>query len=103
MFFYSFAVFCAMLTGSVAIMPLVYLVFNIVVPVVEYCIRVILEAMVYGFFSNGVSLKFLSPIVYILNGDVTVGENSKIIWDNGVSVLRVAEYTADTAAQYVPY
>ena len=96
-FFYSFAVFCAMLTGSVAIMPLVYLVFNIVVPVVEYCIRVILEAMVYGFFSNGVSLKFLSPIVYILNGDVTVGENSKIIWDNGVSVLRVAEYTADTA------
>ncbi len=64
--FYGFASFCAMLTGSMLIMPAVYVVLNLTAAVVEYCVRLCLKALVYGYSAPQSWLSFLSPIVTLL-------------------------------------
>ncbi len=64
--FYSFAVFCAVLTGSALVMPAVYLVLNLAVWAAEACVRAALSFFVYGLESNGASLTVLSPMVKVL-------------------------------------
>lgn len=77
--FYCFAVFCAMLTGSIIIMPVVFAVLNCTVYVAESCVRAILSAFVYGMLNSGAALGAFSPLVYIMS-EVRVaaihGENS---------------------------
>ena len=61
--FYGFAVFCAMLTGSLFILPLVYAVLNATAFVAESAILSLLKVFIYGFTENGVLLRKLSPAV----------------------------------------
>lgn len=61
---YGFASFCAMLTGNVLVLPLVYLVFNYLAIVLSSTINNLLHALLYGFshFDPPLAL-YLSPIV----------------------------------------
>ena len=65
--FYGFAVFCAVLTGNLVVLPVLYLVLNLTVYVAERAVRVLLSAFVYGMSTSSCSLIILSPIVELLN------------------------------------
>ena len=71
--FYGVAVFCAMLTGSLFILPLVYAVLSFAAWVAESCLHEILGALIYGFPNGGkVWISWLSPPVALMNR-VSVG------------------------------
>ena len=63
--FYGFALFCAMLTGNMIILPAVYFVLNLTAIGFETCIRRCLAAIVYGMAYGEMRFSFLSPIVRI--------------------------------------
>jgi len=65
--FYGFAVLCAVLTGSLLVLPAVYVVLNLTAFVAENCARDILCYVVYGMALRGAYLSFLSPPVGMLN------------------------------------
>lgn len=66
--FYGFAVFCAMLTGSLLILPIVYVVLNLAAPVAESCLRELLSHLIYGMGdSYSLLLTLLSPIWCLLS------------------------------------
>lgn len=65
--FYGFGVFCAMLTGSIIIMPLVYAILNLTAYVAESAVRALLKDFVYGMSYERISLEVFSPIVTLVN------------------------------------
>ncbi len=79
--FYGGAVFCAMLTGSLLILPVVYVLLNLAAIVAESCLRQILDVLVYGLDSQrGLSLLWLSPAAKLLNS-LNVGTQDGIVWE----------------------
>ena len=90
--FYGFAVFCAMLTGSLFILPLVYAVLNATAYVAESAMNYLFSVFIYGFAENGVALRKLSPIVELASRlrvtDISP-ENTKI----GERVFQVEGYS----------
>lgn len=69
-FFFGFASFCASLTGSILVLPLVYAVLNFTAAVVEYLIRAVMGMFIYG-IRPGASDTFLwlSPPIKLLSTD----------------------------------
>ena len=67
LFFYGFACFCAMLTGNVLVLPLVYLLLNFAVVVFEQSARDVLSQIIYGMSSKSSKLVFLSPSLYMFH------------------------------------
>ena len=65
--FYGFAVFCAVLTGNLVVLPALYLVLNLTVYVAERAVRYLLGAFVYGMNASSCTLLVLSPIMELLN------------------------------------
>ena len=65
--FYGFAVFCAVLTGNLVVLPVLYLVLNLTVYVAERAVRYLLSAFVYGMNASSCTLLVLSPIMELLN------------------------------------
>lgn len=63
--FYGFAVFCAMLTGSLLILPVVYVLLNFAAVVYEGTARALLQTFVFGMVNLDLSFDFLSPVVQI--------------------------------------
>lgn len=61
--FYSFAVFCAMLTGSAMILPLAYAALSLTAWAAEGCVRYLLSIFVYGMSVQVHFFDFLSPVV----------------------------------------
>ena len=59
--FYGFALFCAMLTGNVLVLPAVYVVLNFTVIGFETCIRELLSNLIFGMTPGTMRLSFLSP------------------------------------------
>lgn len=72
-FFYGFACLCAMLTGHIVVLPLVYMVLNFTVAVVEVIVRYLLDGIVFGLSVKGSMLSFMSPIVYLLTNYSIIG------------------------------
>lgn len=66
-FFFSFAVFIAMLTGHILALPVLYAILNFTVVVLEMIIRSIGEAFLYGMSASGYTLSAFSPLVHILD------------------------------------
>lgn len=64
--FFGFGVFCAMLTGSIVVLPLVYAVLNLTAYVAERCIRALLSIFVFGMPGFDVSFGWLSPVYYLI-------------------------------------
>ena len=69
--FYGFALFCAMLTGNVLVLPAVYVVLNFTVIGFETCIRELLSNLIFGMTPGKMRLSFLSPPAK-LNQDLKV-------------------------------
>ena len=64
--FYGLAVFCAMLTGSLLMLPVAYVALNLAACEAEACLRTVLRALVYGISTqNGNWLTGLSPLVFL--------------------------------------
>ena len=59
--FYGFALFCAMLTGNVLVLPAVYVVLNFTVIGFETCMRELLSNLIFGMTPGKMRLSFLSP------------------------------------------
>ena len=64
--FYGFASFCAMLTGNLFVLPLVYFVLNTAAAVVEETVNELLRIFLYGYTESGLSLMAFSPVVQVL-------------------------------------
>lgn len=72
-FFYSFATLCAMLTGNIVILPLVYGVLNFVAVGVEVLLREVFSQFVYGLDVglDSITTRYFSPAIgylFDLNG-----------------------------------
>ena len=67
-FFYSFACFCAMLTGSGFVMPIVYFVLNFAVVIYEMLVRTVLSVLLYGASEiiSGITLDKFAPAVAMM-------------------------------------
>ncbi len=63
--FYGFGTFCAMLTGSLFILPLVYAVLGFTAAIAETSVVCILSALVFGSVFNGGKLLIFSPLIYM--------------------------------------
>lgn len=93
--FYGMAVFCAMLTGNILVLPLVYAVLNLTAVVAEGAVRGVLHLIVYGnWVVDSPLVLWLSPVakvyrslnVFYRNGDLVHPEITQI---NGVEVLAI--------------
>lgn len=60
---YGFALFCAMLTGHILVLPVLFLVLNTAVYVLESLVQTLLNTLVYG-YEGGTSISRLSPLPY---------------------------------------
>lgn len=67
-FYFSFAVLCAMVVGHLAALPLLYGVLHFTAIVLETIVRALMDNFVYGWYSAGYTLEFLSPLWYCLTG-----------------------------------
>ena len=61
LFFFGFAAFCAQLTGNIIVLPLVYLLLNVLSVSVEFLVRKIFSFFVYGYQPADYLFEFLSP------------------------------------------
>ena len=90
--FYGFSVFCAMLTGSLFILPLVYAVLNFTAVVVENCMTALLKIFLYGYPGTAEKFAFLSPGYTVLfRLYVTYQENGL---SEGEGLYQVQNYSA---------
>ena len=80
--FYGFAVFCAMLTGNIIIIPAVYFVLNLAAVTFEGCLRACFAYLVYGMGNTGMKYSWLSPIAYVMEIVRVEGD-----WTQGISVI----------------
>lgn len=96
--FYGIAVFCAQLTGSIAIMPITYIVLNLLPNLAYSCISIMLQNLLYGYqFSDSKLFTNLSPFFGISSVSVT---------DNGIygnTTLTTAEITVSNYELYGYY
>lgn len=83
--FYGFAAFCAMLTGNLAVLPLVYALLEFTAFGVETFTRRLLEVFVFGMSGDGGALTFLSPIISLMGTQPGV-----LTSDDGVSLTYIA-------------
>jgi ABC-2 type transport system permease protein len=79
--FYGFAAFCAMLTGSLAVLPLVYAVLEVVVYVVEQLVHGLLQLFVFGMSSGSDALTFLSPPIKL----IAMQPGTFVVGDTGIA------------------
>lgn len=64
--FYGFAVLCAQLTGHLLIVPVVYVVLEFTVPVVEMIVGGLISTFVYGYQTGGLGIgAYLSPMAAV--------------------------------------
>ena len=87
--FYGFALFCAMLTGNVLVLPAVYVVLNLTVIGFETCIRELLSNLVYGMTPGALRLSFLSPPVKISDDLKVVTSYPETVRMEGLGTLAV--------------
>ena len=80
--FYGIAVFCAMLTGSVLIMPAAYLILNLAAYAAEGAVRALLGVFLYGYCYGDSSFTWLSPIINLnkmsVKGQFEIVQNRSI-------------------------
>ena len=104
LFYYSFAVLCAMVVGQIVAIPLLYGVLNLSAVVVESMVRTLDGSLVYGLaHSTDFSFSWLSPLYYFLfEGS---GPACKQIWQDGeLTAIRFTGWTglwAVTAVGFV--
>lgn len=66
--FFGMACFCGLLTGSVLILPAVYVLLGCAAAIVEATVRSLLGALVYGYSWEKLRFSGLSPILHMTDG-----------------------------------
>lgn len=93
--FYSFAVFCAVLTGNIVVLPAVYFILNAAVVLAEQSVRSVLDIVVYGYNNIRGVLTGFSPVVAATSWFHPVAETELFI-ENGSSYMReTGKFTVD--------
>jgi ABC-2 type transport system permease protein len=70
-FFFSFAAFCAMLTGNILALPAFYIIFNGLFYTLVTLLSVMAHSFLYGFYSAGTLLEWVSwftPVLRLYGG-----------------------------------
>lgn len=67
--FYSFAVLCCVVVGNAVAMPIIYIILNFAVPVIELIMRSLLSAFVYGMPTRANQFDVFSPLWKLMNSD----------------------------------
>lgn len=81
--FYSIAVFCAMLTGHILVLPCLYILFNCGAALLQALLQAVLKLFVFGLHLNGNwGLEVLSPIVHLISNTGPVYETAAEELDN---------------------
>lgn len=76
LFFFGFAALCAMLTGSIVVLPPLYAVLNVTFYVLESVVQGILKLFVYGYAGpEQLYLRFLSPAVEMAEGTRIISDS----------------------------
>ncbi len=78
--FFGIAALCAMLTGSVLMMPVLYAVLNVAVYVAEGAVRALLNVYIYGFCYDRAGFTWLSPVAQLgtcMNVNYTYTEEAR--------------------------
>ena len=86
-FYFGAAVFCALLTGHILVMPCLYVAMNFCVPVAEWMLRGLCQELVWGFEYGSVQLHWLSPLYH----EMTVADMPDPV-QNGQLLFRVDGY-----------
>lgn len=85
--FYGLASLCAVLTGTLYILPAIYVIFNFLFPTAQMLVHTILQPFVRGMSGgNDLSLIFLSPAMNLIRG-ARVGFERVV--ENGVETFAV--------------
>lgn len=80
-FFYSFGVFCAMITGNILALPVFYGILNFIVVGIEVLAKMVLSTFVFGMNADrGIALGVLSPF-YEINAMTTVLNEKIVCWN----------------------
>ena len=89
--FFGFAAFCSVLTGSLFVLPAVYVVLNLATSLAQIGVQAALDTVVYGYSSYGEFTLFtlLSPIVMLTNRLNVQAEYERI----GESLRETGVYT----------
>lgn len=102
--FYGIASLTAVMTGSIAVLPILYIIFNFLVVGMEAIIRLDFSCLIWG-MSNGsfdCVLDFLSPLVYMVGSFVPdVEYNTPYVADTLGSLLD-RECVAVTYSHWLP-
>ena len=93
--FYSFAVFCAVLTGNIVVLPAVYVVLNVAVVLAEQSVRSVLDIVVYGYNNIRGVLTGFSPIVAASDWFRPVAETAWVIEDGESYMQETGAFTID--------
>ena len=72
LFFFGFAALCASFTGNILVLPIVYVVLNFTVYVVEMLTRTVMSMFIYGITSNDTSTlaAFSPPVKMLMNSNI---------------------------------
>lgn len=80
--FYGIAAFCAMLTGSLLMLPVAYLALNLAAWAAEDCLRALLRALIYGVNTQYDKwITWLSPVVWLSNRVYVGRPEARLGWE----------------------
>ncbi len=103
--FYGIASLTAVMTGSIAVLPILYIIFNFLVVGMETIIRLDFSCLIWG-MSNGsfdCVLDFLSPLVYMLEKFTPVLKyNTPYAYDTYGLALQTRECISFTFDYWLP-
>ena len=93
--FYGIAVITAMMTGMLIALPILYGIFNFLIPGIELMVRMVLEVFTFGMenISTPVTV-FCSPATFIIEhcSNVWYAATSSLVYDSGVVIKEPIVY-----------
>ena len=98
-FFFGLATLCAVGTGTVLMLPVLYGIFNFLVVTVESVLRWLASMFLWGLTSSSVQFYKWSPLTYIMDNGLENNRNECIEYLNGMS--KIHSYVRFTDWGYV--
>ena len=103
--FYGIASLTAVMTGSIAVLPILYIIFNFLVVGMEDIIRLDFSCLIWGMSNDSFDcvLDFLSPLVYMLENFTPVLKyNTPYAYDTYGLALQTSECISFTFNYWLP-
>ncbi len=98
MLFFGIASITAVMTGSIVVLPVLFIIFNFFAVVMEYIVRMHFSCLIWGMenFAFDSVLDFLSPVVYMLGSFSleTVHDYDHLIGESSIFSVTYSHWTA---------